>query len=314
LTELAGHDLSARERVGFVSNLAALLEAGRLHGDEELGLVARFGADPQPEVVAAVVDALERARIPFVTDQLSDAFAVYVRRTLGPALERIGPTIARGESEPVSLLRPRLMTWLGYFGHDERVLERGRTLADAYLKDPASIDGSLVGAALRLAALRGDSTRFNTYREHFEKATLPVDRERFLSALGAFRDSTLAAKALAYSLAGPLRPQEIMSIARAMGTLPGNEDRLFAWLTHNYAAITSRMPAAFTPFLVFFASGCSAERLEAARAFFTDPAHNTPGMDKNLARVGDQVRDCISLRQREGRAVARYLTELAAAR
>ena len=43
------------------------------------------------------------------------------------------------------------------------------------------------------------------------------------------------------------------------------------------------------------------------------PAHNVPGTDHQLANVGDQVNDCLRLREREGAAVAGYLKREGAA-
>ena len=60
-----------------------------------------------------------------------------------------------------------------------------------------------------------------------------------------------------------------------------------------------------------FARGCSQERLEAARAIFASPEHRVPGTEKQLAKVSDLVHDCVTLRKREGAAVARYLRESA---
>ena len=68
-----------------------------------------------------------------------------------------------------------------------------------------------------------------------------------------------------------------------------------------------RLPPAFASFMPFFASGCSAERLAEAREFFAQPEHRGPATDKQLAQVGEQVADCVRLREREGEAVARYL-------
>jgi hypothetical protein len=82
--------MTVRERVGFVGNAAALLDAGALRGDEYLQLLLPFARDPDPQVVGAVVDALEKVKRAFVTPELEPTFAGYVRRLLGPALEGIG--------------------------------------------------------------------------------------------------------------------------------------------------------------------------------------------------------------------------------
>ena len=221
---------------------------------------------------------------------------------------------ASGEREAVSLLRPRLWSWLGSHGRDPRVIEQARLLADAYLADPASVDPSLAGTALALAAENGDAGRFAIYVERFEQAKLPADRERFLVALGSFRDTTLISKALDYALSGPLRPQEISTVIRTAGRLPENESGVFEWTIRNYDRIAARTPPNMRHNLVYTAGSCWEERLERGRAFFSDPAHQAPGMDKDLARLSDQVRDCVSLRAREGESVARYLNGLSAAR
>jgi hypothetical protein len=64
--------------------------------------------------------------------------------------------------------------------------------------------------------------------------------------------------------------------------------------------------------LVNIGGGCSLERLEAARTFFTDPARKVDGTEAQLQKLTDRVNDCVNLRQREGAAVAGYLEGLAA--
>lgn len=48
--------------------------------------------------------------------------------------------------------------------------------------------------------------------------------------------------------------------------------------------------------------------------FFSYPETNHPGTQEELAKVIDSINDCVSLREREGPAVARYLTQSAQAR
>jgi hypothetical protein len=55
------------------------------------------------------------------------------------------------------------------------------------------------------------------------------------------------------------------------------------------------------------ASGCSEDRVAAARTFFADPKRTAPGMEKEMAKVSEAVKDCAALRSREGTVVAAYL-------
>jgi hypothetical protein len=83
---------------------------------------------------------------------------------------------------------------------------------------------------------------------------------------------------------------------------------VYRWMTENYAFLASRLPPPVAAtYLPYFAAGCSAERLSAARAFFAQPSRNLPGTDAELAKVGEAVKSCVELREREGRAVSGYL-------
>jgi aminopeptidase N len=308
LAERSADELTPRERVDLLGNAAALLEAGALGGDDYLKVLNAFAHDPEPEVVSALLDGLGKVKLAFVPDELRDAFAGYVRSTLGPARERFGLAARPGEPETVSLFRPDLLAWLGVDGRDPAVLHDAADLARAYEKDPASVDPSLAGVALELAARGGDQALFDDYRQRFERSTLPADRRRYLSALGAFTAPKLRAEALAYSLSGPLRPNELFAISGGLEQDEAGRERVYAWTTEHYAEIASRIPPDFVVFLPFVASGCSAERLERARAFFSAPEHHVEGTDKQLARIADQVTDCAGLRRREGSAVAAYLS------
>jgi hypothetical protein len=210
----------------------------------------------------------------------------------------------------VPLLRASLIAWLGDEGQDARVAAFARDKARAYLGDPASVDPAIVDACLRLAAQDGDQALFDEVRTRAEAAATPTERARFLAVLGCFRNPAIQGEALRYALEGPLRPTEVLDIPRRMDDTKASRDRRFRWLTENFDAVTGRLPGEFKGFMPFFAAGCSEERLDTAKAFFSDPDHQGPGTRKQLARVAELVGDCVALRDREGEAAARYLRGL----
>ena len=167
--------------------------------------------------------------------------------------------------------------------------------------------------ALRINAIEGDRALFDAYVERFESAQVPEDRNRYLGAIGEFRDPVLREAALRYTLEGPLRPNEIFAIPRRAVRTPVGADQVFEWMTRNFDAISNRITPEMVAFLPYMASGCSAERLEAAVAFFGDPDHQIGGAERNMAKVADQITDCVNLREREGASVAAYLNRLARA-
>ncbi len=309
LAEQASAVLNPRERVELIGNISALLSAGSLSGDQYLEVLGQLAGDPDPLVIRSLLSALGTVKTAFVPADLEEHFAAYVRRTLGPAMERFGLEKVDGEAEAVSLVRPRLYTWLGREGRDASVLEAARTLARSYMDGTGAVDPALAGVALQLAALGAGQELFDEYKGRLENAATPADRARYLSALGGFDRVELRQAALAYSLAGPLRPNEIFTPGGTMAADAAGRELGYRWLTDSYEKITSRIPPMFAGFMPFFAGGCSAERLAHAETFFAEPEHQVPGTDKQLAKVAEQVRDCVALREREGEAVARYLKQ-----
>jgi alanyl aminopeptidase len=304
--------LEPRERVGVIGNLGALLDAGEIGGDAYLRALNGFAADPDPRVISALLGALDKVRGAFVTPDLEPAYALYLRRTLRPALERFGMAPEPGEPADIARFRPRLLDRLADEGRDERVRAYADSLARAYMVDPASVDPSLGSVVLDLAAIEGDRDLYESYRERFESAETPRERQRYLYALGCFTDPGIVEDALRYAVRGPLRPMEIFTVVRAIRKQHRFDERVFEWMIDNHDVLSTRMPDEFASMLPWFGGGCSPDRLERARAFFSDPAHRVPGTERTLAKVADQVEDCTELREREGPAVRAWLEAVAA--
>jgi alanyl aminopeptidase len=306
LAALAHAGLNERERVGYVRNSLALLAGGMLHGDEYLGGLTEFAADSSARVSLAVMDGLQQVKFAFVTEELRPAYAHFIQRTLRPLMDRLGPSPAPGEGLDVSDLRARVMSVLGWDGRDEALRSAALTRARAYLDAPASLDPTLVDAVLRLSALSNDTTLYATYRQRFETAQTPDVRLHFLQSFGWFHDPALLDKTFDYALHGPLRPQDLRFLFFGLDTEELRE-RNWNWFRQHYTEVSGRIPEVFRSALVRFADGCSNQRLEAARAFFSDPAHAPLGTDRELAELAARVTTCVGLREREGAAVARAL-------
>jgi aminopeptidase N len=303
--------MTSRERTRFLGNTRALLNAGEITGSEYLAIAASVANHPEPEILTSVMGDLGSLRVPFVTDDLKDAYANYVRKTLAPARARYGLEPRADDPEDVKLLRPGLLSALGDAGRDPEVLAYCQKLAASYMADPASVDPSIAGTALAVAAGPGDRAMFDTYRAKFEAAKNPADRARYLGALGEFEDPAIQDELLKYALTDAIRPTEGYVAFGGLGDTEAGRAKIYNWMTANYAFLASRVPPEFAAYFPFYCGGCSEQRFAAAKKFFGEPAHRVDGTDENLAKVGEQINDCVSLREREGAAVAAYLRGLA---
>ena len=84
-------------------------------------------------------------------------------------------------------------------------------------------------------------------------------------------------------------------------------DRVLGLVQANWSALAQRLPPDRVPSLTRYVGGCSVERLERGRRFFGEQERRTPAIDAQIARVADQVAECVALRQREGAKVAASL-------
>jgi len=307
LSSAAPAALTAREQVELLSDLHGLLDAGAVGADVYYRTLNAFSGTSSPYVTEAIIGGLAEVKDSLVPDSLSDAYARYVRSTLGPALQRFGMRPRTGESTAITLLRPRLLRVLGETGRDPAVLAYADSMAQFTMQYPDSVPASLRDEALEIAAGHGDASLYDAYRQRFESARTPVERQRYLAALASFRAPDLQEQTLDLTLGGTLRTNEVFAVLRGMPDDEATRDRVFHWVTDHYDAVRKRLPPAFVGFMATFAGGCSPERLAAARGFFSEPGHAGPGVSRALDRVADSVNTCEELGRREGPAAAAYL-------
>jgi len=302
--------LTERERVAFLGNLGALLDAGAVGGDTYMKALGAFANDPEPFVVSAVISELDNVRDTFITEDLTEEFASYLQQTLSPAIEHFGINKKPGEDEAVTGFRPRLLYWLGAIGEEEQVVSWASDTVARFTEDPSSIDPALAEVAVLIKAKKGDESLFDQYVAAFEAADNPSARGIYLGALGGFYDPAIRERALAYVLKGPLRPNEIFDIPNELRNTESGSDLFSDWMLKNYDTVTNRMPPIWLPFMPLVGSGCDLERMQKAKDFFANPEVKVDGTDKQMAKVEAGVLDCVALRKREGEKVRAYLGEL----
>jgi len=254
-----------------------------------------------------MIGGLEKIQATFVSPDVRGPFAIAVRRFLRPSLKRFGITRGRGEPDAVSLMRPGLLAMLGVHAYEREVLDWARLAARRYLVHPDSVDASVAGAALNLAARDGDAALFEAYQLRFESTKIPSERARFLAALGHFRDGQLVNRALDYALNGPLRPQEIFTIPNNVAENEELKYQVWLWFRAGHKVIVSRIPPYYRSDLPDFARCCDPARVEQAQVFFNYPELQFPGTREELAKVVEAITDCAGLRERQTPALLRYL-------
>ena len=300
--------LTPKERMAFLGNLSALLDAGVIHGNDYLETLQRFSGETDPQVLGSIMNALGKVRQALPESDRA-LFAKYVRRTLSPALERIGYARTQGEPQTVTILRPRLLATVANVGEDPKAIAFAKDLAAKYMQDPASVDATLAATAMSVTVHNtGDAAMYEEMRKRFEAAATPAERNLYLGAIASFRDPELRRKALDYALTSAVRPTELFTIP--FGYLDSDEGRaaVFAWTLANYdTTIRKSVPGEFLAGMPRLGGGCDEGRLARTREFFLAPERKVNGTEREMARTEEQVKECVAFRQREGDALRAFL-------
>jgi alanyl aminopeptidase len=308
LGEDAASHLNVRERMGILSNLWALLATDKVDGDDFLAAIRGVSSDTDPSVISALLDQLNNVRQTFITADLRDAFARYIRSVLSATLERIGTDPIPGESASLATLRPQVLLWLADYGQDEGARAVTAEYTKKYLAGaiPAS---NQVSVAMRTEARRGDMQLFNELRAGFEAATSPGDKRRYLQAIGSFREPQVVEKVLDYALDSSLQAIEITTILRRLSGWPDNNSMLLEWLMKHDVELRDRLPEGTMGGIPDALTQCSTENLETLIEFYGAPERFVPGIDTELEDSKAEVMECVAFRQREIESVRRYLND-----
>ncbi|MEZ5066483.1 MAG: M1 family metallopeptidase [bacterium] len=293
---------SPRERIELLGNLEALMTAGEVSGEQWIRALDSMTADPHPQVLGAVIAAMNGAHAVFGEQPEDRALALWARTTLRGARDRIGWVPVADEDPKVAVVRPQLMTLLGTWGEDSEVRREGARLGRAFLEDEAAVDPSLARTVLELAVRDGDSALFEEIAARWRNESDPGRRARWLRTLGTFHDPVVRERALAWTLEEKLSPQEVLTIPSELaGAGEDARDRVVDWALAHADEITARVPGPSRMGLLRLAGSCSEERLGRLAAYYE--ARSIPGAARAITRQKDAVAACRALREAQGESV-----------
>ncbi len=290
--------LETAEIVAITGHYWALLEAERLDVADFVTVLRLLAPQRSRQVTRAVADAywtLYDVGLPDEASPVGTAFASEVRGALGPHLDRIGVLPQAGESPDARLRRGPLVEALAVMGRDPWILARARTVASAFVADPATADEEVVGLLLPVAAAQGDAALWDALVAIALDPPSPVVREIVVESLGRFQDPDLLSKSLDLVVDGRLRGQDYRTLAR--GIRPTERPVAWAWLTGHYAQLVARLGPMTSTGLPHLASGlCSPEDVERVAAFFASRDEAPSGTARNVRLVSEDIARCARLR------------------
>jgi aminopeptidase N len=298
--------LAPEDRVNFLADSWAMVQAGRAEPPSYLALVETLGADDRRAVwdqVIGTMNALNRLARGRAERPVLQAYA---RARLRPVLDRLGWDGSGSGDDDASLLRSNLIRTLGEFGDEEVIAEAKRRFA-AFLQDPKSLPNALRDSVTHLVGVTADRATYDTLLALARKSTVTNERLRYYFAAASARDATLARATLALTLTDEM-PSTVVS--GAIGAVAGSgEQPDLAWefVQKNFDALLARQGPAFRDqFVANFMTNFSDEAHAAELAAFA-PAQATSGGRVMTARAMETIAISADLKARALPAVDAWI-------
>jgi puromycin-sensitive aminopeptidase len=297
--------LAPIERFNLVNDTWATALAGLITLGEHLDLTARFRGERDRNVWSIMIGSLHTLdRIIEPADR--PRLEALVRDRLQEAAAALGFRPREGEDELTRQLRGDLLRALGTLGNDPDVQARAVDLYASHLRDPEAVDPNVLAALIATVAHAGEAARYQDFLERYRRAATPQEEQRYLYALAAFRDPALVQETLERTINGEIRTQDAPFVNRAL--LFGVHSRELAWqfVKTHWDTMDRQYPKHGLRRMAEGVIGLATPELERdVRAFFG--ARQVQFGGKTLDQYLEQLRVAVTLRTREGRALARYL-------
>jgi len=301
--------LSPIERFNIVGDAWATVLAGLMPVVEYLEMAIRFSGERDRNVWTVLIGSLATLNR-LVTAVERPRLEAFVRNLVGPAVAELGWDPREGEDELVRQLRGDLLRALGTLGNDRPTQARAAERYAGWQEDASSIDPNVLPALISILAHVGDAARYEEFLRRFRSATTPQDEQRYLYALAAFQPAELIAQTLERTVNGEIRTQDAPFVNRALLMSVYARGQAWDFIKRHWDEMDRLYPKHGLRRMCEGVTALATPELERdVHAFFAERKVQFGG--KVLEQYLEQLRVMVSLRERDGRALASYLGRFA---
>jgi len=299
--------VTSAERIGLLSDEWALVRAGRHDVGSYMDLASVFDSERTAEVMATLTGTIRGIGEDLTTPAARPAYRQWLSKLLKPGLKEIGWDARPGELESRQELRAVIVRTLGSTARDPEVLAKSRELVLAELKKPGTVDPTLLGVVVNLAAIEGSPALYDMYLARAKAANDPEEKYRYLHALAAFTDATLARRTLDYTLGPEIRSQDTKLFLADL--LVNSSVNVAAWqlIKERWAEVQKKTGEFVGNTLVVSALGafCDAGMGNDVKQFFD--THKVPDAERTLQQSLERIAACARRAETQSPKLAAWL-------
>src|SRR5271165_5030098 len=303
------HVLTPEERIALVSNEWALMRIGKHNVGDYLALGDQLKNTPGSDLLQDFSARLNFINDHMVTDADRPLFQAWVRNSLSPMLQQLGYSARPSDTPEQKKKRSLLFLTLGNVAQDSAVIQQASTLVQQYMKDPASVDPTLAGAVVFVAARHGDAQLYEQYKAQLQKVKSPQQYRQFLVALGEFPQQALIKQTLDSMLTPEVRAQDLYVLVYLL-RYPTRQKATWDFMRQNFDEISKKTGGGLGGVGVFLEgaeSFCSAQQASELKQFFD--RHLLPGTEREQKETLESINGCVELRDQQQSRLAAWLKQ-----
>jgi len=296
ITAAAETKLSVEERIGFIGDRWALMEAGHGSVGDYLDLALALKNDPNANVLETALGNVQAIDRRIASPEDSERLHALIRKQFGPIYAAAGGPVKK-EPEDHMERRSLLFNLLGA-ADDPAVEKQAETITTQLFSGKGTTDPALNDASVAMAAKNGNAAFYDAMKTVSQNSTNPSLQQETLLLLSNFQDPALVKRTLDYAVSGEVRNQDSYQLIVAL--LANSRSRAQAWdyVRNNWDKVHEQLTTSSGQRLVgATGSFCTVAQRDDAQAFFA--THKVENAERTLKQAYDASTDCIRLRATE---------------
>ena len=301
--------LTPEERMVLVGNEWALMRIGRHSVGDYLALGDQLKNTPGVDLLQDFGERLAFINEHVVTEADRPEFQAWVRKTFSPVMQRLGFAERPGDTAETKIKRAIVFRNLGNIGEDPEVIQQARTLVQQYMKDATSVDPTLAGAVVSVAARHGDAELYQQYKAELQKVKSPQQYYRFFYGLGEFPQPALIQQTLQSTLGPDVRGQDLYVLV-SMLVNPSSQNATWNFIRQNVDGLMKKTGGGLGGVGIFLYGAqkfCSADKAAELKQFFDQ--HPFPGTERNQKEAVESINGCVQLAGQQQSNLAVWLKQ-----
>jgi aminopeptidase N len=301
--------LTPEERIALMGNEWALMRVGKHSVGDYLALGSQLKNTPGSQLLGSFGNHLNAVNNYLLTDADRSEFQAWLRTQFSPVLEQLGYNGRPSDTPEEKQKRAVLFESLGNLADDPEVIQQARTMLQQYMKDPSSIDGTMLRPVLAVAARHGDAQLYSEYKAQMQKAGSPEQYYSYFYSLPQFLQPELTKQTLDSVLTKQVRGQDLYILFPMLAN-PASQDATWNFMRANFDQLRAKTGGGLGGVGIFLSGTqtfCSTEKAAEVKQFFQQ--HPLPGTERNQRESIETIDGCVELRDSQRSNLAAWLKQ-----